>query len=166
MLFAKRISDTETDKLMARRKRSTSSSQVDELQTEVAELKAAVASLQEQQATGLRLRKVYRKTSTVRPFGLPLYSIAMGADAEKGERRGHAAGWIAIGDVATGVIAVGGIARGVIAVGGIAVGLFAVGGCSLGLFASMGGVAAGWYALGGVVGGVELSGGVKFPIIR
>ena len=48
-----------------------------------------------------------RRRSKLTLFGLPLYDIATGPDPEKGERRGHARGIIAVGDFATGVLAIG-----------------------------------------------------------
>jgi len=92
--------------------------------------------------------------------GLPFYDIAMGPDPSRGERVGHARGFIAIGDVATGVIAAGGFARGILAVGGCAVGLLSFGGLSIGALAAFGGLAIGGIAFGGgAVGGVALGGG-------
>src|SRR6266571_4111966 len=82
-----------------------------------------------------------RKQSEYEFLGLPLYSIAMGPDLSKGERRGHAKGVLAIGDTATGIIAIGGFAMGGIAVGGVALGLVTLGGVSLGLLLAFGGAA-------------------------
>jgi hypothetical protein len=50
----------------------------------------------------------YRKRSGTVLFGLPLYDIAVGANPEAGEARGHARGIVAIGDIATGWLAIGG----------------------------------------------------------
>jgi hypothetical protein len=92
--------------------------------------------------------------------GLPFYDIAMGPDPSRGERMGHARGFIAIGDMATGVIAAGGFARGVLAVGGCAVGVLSFGGLSIGALAAFGGLAIGGIAFGGgALGGVALGGG-------
>ena len=59
----------------------------------------------------------------------PFVSIAIGPDFGKNEVRGHARGFIAIGDLATGVIALGGVARGAVAFGGLAIGGIALGVC-------------------------------------
>jgi hypothetical protein len=60
-------------------------------------------------------------------FGLPLWAIALGADWERGESRGHARGIFAFGDIATGWFTFGELARGFLAFGGLAIGLFAFG---------------------------------------
>jgi hypothetical protein len=100
-----------------------------------------------------------RRQSTATLFGLPLWSIAMGPDAERGETRGHARGVLAVGDLATGLLAVGGWARGILAVGGLATGLFAFGGCAVGVILAAGGGAFGGIALGGLAaGGVAVGG--------
>ena len=92
--------------------------------------------------------------------GLPFYDIALGPDLSKGEMRGHARGFIAIGDMATGVFALGGLARGVVACGGLALGLVTFGGMSIGILAAVGGLAIGGIAFGGgAIGGVALGGG-------
>lgn len=57
----------------------------------------------------------YRYISAKTLFGLPLVSIATGPDPSRSEPRGHARGFIAIGDIATGFFALGGVARGAIA---------------------------------------------------
>ena len=67
----------------------------------------------------------YRSAQTL--FGRPLVAVAFGPDLVKRERRGHARGIIAIGDVATGWVAVGAMARGFLAVGGLAFGGIAIG---------------------------------------
>ena len=59
--------------------------------------------------------------------GLPIWSIAIGPDEEKGEKNGTAKGLIAIGDSATGIIAVGYLAKGIVSVGVVPVGLFSIG---------------------------------------
>jgi len=100
-----------------------------------------------------------RRQSTATLFGLPLWSIAMGPDPERGETRGHARGVLAVGDLATGLLAVGGWARGILAVGGLATGLFAFGGCAVGVILAAGGGAFGGIALGGLAaGGVAVGG--------
>ena len=88
---------------------------------------------------------------------LPFYDIAIGPDPERNEVRGHAKGFIAIGDVATGVIAIGGLARGGLAIGGCALGLVTLGGASIGALLAAGGLAIGGIAFGGAaVGGVAM----------
>src|SRR5262245_25019298 len=85
-------------------------------------------------AYGIGIRPAgLRRQSPWRVFGLPLWSIALGPDPERGESRGHARGIFALGDQATGVFALGGWARGVVAVGGLATGAIALGGCAVGL---------------------------------
>ena len=92
--------------------------------------------------------------------GMPLWSVALGPDLEKGEMRGHAKGVFAVGDMATGVFAVGGMARGVVAFGGLAIGLASFGGLGIGLVLALGGAAIGGLALGGgAAGGVAIGGG-------
>ena len=106
------------------------------------------------------IRKGVRKRSKTTLLGLPLVSVAMGPDPEKGEMRGHAKGIIAIGDIATGVLAIGGVAFGGITIGGCAIGLIALGGCALSILLAMGGFALGLVALGGwAVGLVAVGGG-------
>lgn len=98
----------------------------------------------------------YRSDATV--FGLPLLAVAFGPGIEG--PRGHAKGFIAIGDVATGVVAFGGFARGGVCVGGFSFGVVSLGGMTIGLLTSMGGVAIGGVAIGGgAVGGVAIGGG-------
>lgn len=97
-----------------------------------------------------------RYQSDVILFGLPLLSIAMGPSGD--EKRGHAKGIIAIGDIATGWLALGGVARGIIALGGCAFGIVSFGGMSLGAIA-FGGWAIGGVALGGGAVGVVANGG-------
>jgi len=93
-------------------------------------------------------------------LGLPAFDVAMGPDPAKGEMRGHAQGFVAIGDIATGVVALGGWARGVVAFGGLATGMVAVGGLSIGLLLALGGGAVGAIAFGGgAAGGVAVGGG-------
>jgi hypothetical protein len=91
---------------------------------------------------------------------IPLVSIAIGPDPEKGESRGHARGIVAIGDTAAGVLAIGGIAAGGIAIGGLSLGLASLGGLALGVFLAVGGGAVGGTAVGGAaVGRVAIGGG-------
>jgi hypothetical protein len=102
----------------------------------------------------------FRRESTRKLLGWPLWSIAVGPDLEKGELRGHARGIIAIGDMATGGLALGGFARGLIAVGGMAIGLISFGGCAVGVLMAFGGLALGAIAVGGgAVGAIALGGG-------
>ena len=104
--------------------------------------------------------KGVRKQSKTTLLGLPLVSIAVGPDFEKGERRGHAKGIIAIGDIATGVLAIGGVAFGGMAIGGCAIGLIALGGCALSILLAVGGLALGTVALGGCAIGLVAVGGM------
>lgn len=128
-------------------------------------LEQRISELEKQLDGGRRANRTsIRKRSKSQPLGLPLFDVAIGPDAETGELRGHARGWIAIGDVATGVFALGGLAQGVIAVGGLSWGLVGVGGCTLGLLAAVGGVAAGCFALGGVAVGLWSMGGVAIDV--
>ena len=83
--------------------------------------------------------KGIRKRSSTIVFGMPLWDIALGPDSEKGEIRGYARGFIAIGDIAKGFLALGGVASGAIAIGGLSLGVVSFGGLSLGLFA-LGGI--------------------------
>src|SRR6266852_2956160 len=124
-----------------------------QLQQRVAELEKQIAMMR---AGGGAMRGVRRRASwTI--AGLPFYDIALGPDVERGEFRGHAKGFIAIGDTATGVFAMGGLASGVFAFGGLAIGTVAFGGGALGGVA-MGGGAVGYYACGGGVAGVHTVG--------
>lgn len=88
-----------------------------------------------------------RSESALKLAGLPLWSVAIGADPAKGEKRGHAKGIVALGDMATGVFAAGGLARGVVAFGGLAIGLASFGGLGIGLVLALGGAAAGGVAI-------------------
>jgi len=125
-----------------------------ELQQRIADLEQEVARLKGRAYRGVRKRAGFEL------FGLPAYDIALGPDPEKGELRGHAKGFIAIGDMATGVFALGGLARGVVALGGLAVGGITFGGVSIGMLLSVGGLAIGSLAFGGgAVGGVAIGGG-------
>ena len=100
-----------------------------------------------------------RKQSQTTIWGLPLVSIALGPNPEKGEVRGHAKGIIAIGDIATGVIAFGGVALGCLTFGGCSIGLIAFGGCALSLLLAVGGLAVGCLACGGLAIGFVAVGG-------
>jgi hypothetical protein len=90
---------------------------------------------------------------------LPLVSIALGPDPEGGERRGHARGIVAIGDIATGLVAIGGLATGGIAIGGLSLGLASLGGVALGILLAVGGAAVGGTAIGGAAAGRVAVGG-------
>ena len=126
-----------------------------DLEKRVSALEAEVARLR----AGGGYRTV-RHRSAAEFGGLPLLAIATGPDPAKGERRGHARGIVAIGDVATGVLAIGGVARGLVALGGVAVGVVTFGGTSLGALAAVGGLAIGTVAVGGgAVGWTALGGG-------
>ncbi len=116
-------------------------------------------------APGIRRRSDYEY------LGMPLWSIALGPDLEKGEMRGHAKGVIAIGDIATGIFALGGLARGLVAFGGLAAGVVAFGGLAIGGLtlgglaigiAALGGGAVGWVAIGGAAAGYYAAGGAAF----
>ncbi|MCM2332723.1 MAG: hypothetical protein NDI82_02110, partial [Anaeromyxobacteraceae bacterium] len=125
------------------------------LEQRVRDLEAEVARLRQ----GGRGRSV-RRRATWTILGLPAWDVALGPAPEAGEVRGHARGFVAVGDVATGVLALGGIARGVLALGGVSVGLVTWGGLSLGLLLGMGGAAVGGAAFGGgALGGVAVGGG-------
>ena len=91
-----------------------------------------------------------RYISGWRLFGIPVVSVAFGADLRRSERYGIARGWIAIGDMAFGFVAIGGIAAGPIALGGVCAGLLALGGGAVGPI-TLGGVALGWIGCGGMV---------------
>ena len=99
-----------------------------------------------------------RYVSPWRLAGLPLVSIAFGADLSRSERHGVARGWVAVGDVAFGGVAVGGLAVGPIAVGGVCTGVLALGGGAFGFF-SLGGVAVGWAGCGGMALAWEFAAG-------
>jgi len=108
----------------------------------------------------VKMSKGVRKNSKATLWGLPLVSIAVGPDPDNDEKRGHARGIIAIGDIATGVLAIGGLARGGIAVGGLAIGVIALGGCALSVLLAIGGFAIGGIALGGGAVGIVACGGL------
>ncbi len=124
-----------------------------DLQRRVDELEQEVARLRQSGPRGKRWRSAFEV------WGLPLVSVAIGPDPERGEWRGHARGVFALGDVATGVFAVGGLARGVVALGGLSLGLVSFGGMAIGLLLAIGGGAVGGLALGGAAaGGVAVGG--------
>jgi hypothetical protein len=101
-----------------------------------------------------------RRQSAMQVCGLPLWSVALGPDWERGEMRGHARGIFAVGDMATGIFACGGMARGIFALGGLAIGIVAVGGGAIGVLLAIGGGAVGGIAFGGgAIGGVAVGGG-------
>lgn len=99
-----------------------------------------------------------RYNSRTRVFGLPLISIASGPHGK--EKRGHAKGIIAIGDIATGFVAFAGFARGIFTFGGVSMGVVSFGGVSVGLLLAIGGLSLGGVATGGVGMGGYASGGV------
>ena len=108
--------------------------------------------------------KGFRKRASFELLGLPAYDIALGPDPATGAMRGHAKGFLAIGDLATGVIAIGGLARGLVAMGGAAFGVFSLGGFSLGLAFAFGGCALGGVAVGGAAGGGVAVGGAAVGV--
>ncbi|MCG6920988.1 MAG: hypothetical protein LJF15_07890 [Acidobacteria bacterium] len=120
---------------------------VEQLETELARVRArSTRSVRKQAGWGLG--------------NLPMWAVAVGADPERGEVRGHAKGIVAVGDIATGFVAVGGWARGIVALGGMATGLLTFGGLSIGVLAAVGGLAIGTFAFGGgAVGAVAVGGG-------
>ncbi len=125
-----------------------------ELEERIAALEQEVVRLRTQQRRGVRRRASFQL------FGLPLYDIAVGPDPERGELRGHARGFLAVGDMATGVFAIGGFARGLVACGGLAIGGLSLGGLSIGLALAFGGLAIGSFAIGGgAAGGLAVGGG-------
>ena len=93
-----------------------------------------------------------RYESKARFLGLPLVSIAFGPDPVRGERRGIARGWFAMGDVAIGGFAMGGVAIGFVSSGGIGLGLLSLGGIAIGVL-SFGATAVGLVAIGALAGG-------------
>ncbi len=104
---------------------------------------------------GGNLRPAIPSTRTI--WGMPALSIAMGPFGA--EKRGHARGFVAVGDFATGVVAIGGFARGVFAAGGLAIGIVSFGGLTLGLLIAIGGLAMGGIASGGGAVGFVAQGG-------
>lgn len=125
------------------------------LEKKVEALEQELAALQKWSG----VRRGIRKRSEIYLLEMPLWEIALGPDPENQEVRGHAQGWIAIGDMATGAIAVGGFARGLVALGGVAIGGVCFGGCALGLVAGFGGLATGGLAMGGLAVGLVAIGG-------
>lgn len=127
--------------------------EADQLYQRIHALEQEVASLKRASQRGVR------KRSETRILGMPLYDIAIGPDPAKNEKRGHARGFLAVGDIATGIVALGGIAIGLISVGGCAIGVVAaLGGCALGSLA-LGGLAVGGVAFGGAAIGLVAVGG-------
>ncbi|HJV89694.1 MAG TPA: hypothetical protein VJ623_05260 [Holophagaceae bacterium] len=125
-----------------------------DLERRVAELEAELARVRKSQYRGVR------KQASWDLFGMPAWCIALGPDPATGQMKGHAKGFLAIGDLATGFLAIGGLARGVFAFGGLALGCVSFGGCSIGLALALGGFSLGGVALGGAaVGGVAMGGG-------
>jgi hypothetical protein len=112
------------------------------------------------------LMRRIRRVSERRLLGMPLWCIARGPDPRRGEERGVAKGFFAIGDVAIGVFALGGVSIGVVSVGGISLGAFTLGGIAVGLGFAMGGVAVALtgFAFGGVAVGLAAYGGVAVGI--
>ncbi|MEX0613547.1 MAG: hypothetical protein WD738_09730 [Pirellulales bacterium] len=135
------------------------SDETEQLRQKVAALEQEVATLKRTSCRGVR------KRSEKYIWGLPLYDIACGPDPTKGEARGHARGFIAIGDIATGVIAMGGVARGFMALGGVALGGITLGGCSIGILCGIGGLATGALAIGGLAIGVLALGGGAIGVV-
>ncbi|HTI52399.1 MAG TPA: hypothetical protein VL475_15655 [Planctomycetaceae bacterium] len=135
------------------------SDELRELRDRLEALEGEVADLRAAAEHPLKSQKGVRKRSETELFGLPLWEIATGPDAERGERRGHARAVFAIGDVATGVFALGGIARGIFCVGGVTVGFVALGGLSISLVFAMAGLAIAPLAFGGAtIGGLAVGG--------
>ncbi|MDH5264690.1 MAG: hypothetical protein OEX21_08080 [Betaproteobacteria bacterium] len=125
-----------------------------DLERRIRELEAELARARAVQYRGVRYR------SAAELGGLPLLSVATGPDPDRGERRGHARGVVAIGDIASGILAVGGVARGLFAFGGLALGVVTFGGASIGALAAVGGLAIGGFAFGGgAVGWTAIGGG-------
>jgi hypothetical protein len=126
----------------------------EDLEKRVRELEEEVRLLQGRRPGRVR----YRSAAAI--GDVPLVSVALGPDLEKGEWRGHARGVIAIGDIATGVVAIGGLATGGICIGGVALGLASFGGLALGILLAVGGLAVGGTAVGGAaVGRIAVGGG-------
>ena len=126
----------------------------DEIREQLDALEGELRAIQ----SGIDVRGI-RRRSEMTIGGLLLYEIAIGPDLERQEVRGHARGFLAVGDIATGVVAFGGLARGLIAVGGLALGCVSLGGCSLGLLFALGGFALGGIAVGGAAIGLVAIGG-------
>jgi hypothetical protein len=128
------------------------------------DLERKVRELQEevQRLRGARLRSI-RYRSSAELGGIPLVSVALGPDPEKGEWRGHARGVVAIGDIATGGLAVGGLAIGGISIGGVSIGLASLGGFALGVLLAIGGAAVGGTAAGGAARSEEHTSELQSP---
>ena len=128
-----------------------------------AELRERIAQLEHEVETLKRTNSAshqgVRRRSSRTLLGLPLYDVALGPDPEAGEIRGHAKGFIAVGDIATGVFACGGVAFGLIAAGGLAIGGVCLGGAAIGLLFGLGGLATGALAFGGSANGFVAIGG-------
>ena len=125
------------------------------------ELEQRVADLERQLAAGGgRVRGSRRSAPAGSSRDFPSTTSPSAPTPRAGEARGHARGFIALGDIATGVIAAGGLARGILAAGGCAVGLVTFGGLSVGALLAFGGLAIGGVAFGGgAIGGVAMGGG-------
>ncbi len=104
-----------------------------DLEKRVHELEQEVRALRGRRPARVRYR------SAIGIGDIPLVAVALGPDPERGERRGHARGIIAIGDMATGVVAVGGLATGGVAIGGLSLGVASLGGLALGVLLAVGG---------------------------
>jgi hypothetical protein len=125
-----------------------------DLEKRVRELQEEVRVLRGRRPGGVRYR------SALAIGDIPLVSVALGPDPEKGEWRGHARGVIAIGDIATGLIAIGGLATGGLCLGGLSLGLASLGGLALGVLLAVGGAAVGGTAVGGAaIGRIAVGGG-------
>lgn len=96
-------------------------------------------------------------------FGLPLVHVNIGRWIP-GQKRCHAKGIIAVGNIASGILALGGIASGIFSLGGISAGLFSLGGLSVGLLLAVGGFSVGTLAVGGLALGIFAVGGGAFGI--
>jgi hypothetical protein len=132
----------------------------EQLEKRLADLEKKLSTMQGAGTVGVIAVRGVRKRASWEVGNLPFYDIAFGPDFDRGEVRGHARGFIAIGDMATGVFALGGLARGVVAIGGLALGLVSFGGLSIGVLAAAGGLAIGGLAVGGgAIGGVAFGGG-------
>jgi hypothetical protein len=125
-----------------------------DLEKRVREVEEEVRALRGRRPGGVRYR------SALAVGDIPLVSVALGPDPEKGEWRGHARGVIAIGDIATGLVAIGGLATGGLCIGGLSLGLASLGGLALGVLLAVGGLAVGGTAVGGAaVGRIAVGGG-------
>jgi hypothetical protein len=95
----------------------------------------------------------FRRTSTVRWFGLPLYDICFQQDPNNPRMPAIAKGVLAVGVRARGVVAAGVEARGVFAFGVLSIGVVSIGVCSIGLV-----LAGGTLALAPIAFGVQAIG--------